>query len=74
MNDTTKLFAQPAAQASYAAWACKPRRRGLGISATLTGAIIRFRPLALLNVALFLCVASGAGIFLMVASALGATA
>jgi hypothetical protein len=50
-----------------AAWAIKPRGPAHFISTFITSAIIRVRPVALLNLGLLLCGASGAGmVFLAV--------
>jgi hypothetical protein len=68
-DNADSLFVPHPAQ-PLAEWAVESRRRGFGISAAVSSAIIRVRPLALMNLALLLCGASGAGIFLLVAHAL----
>jgi hypothetical protein len=65
MTDTADTMFAPQTPRVYAAWATKPRRRGLGLTAMMTGAIIRIRPLALLNLALLMCALSGASMVLL---------
>jgi hypothetical protein len=56
----------------YAIWAQRPRRRGLGLAAIYSGAIIRMRPVMMLNLAVALCVVSGLGMFALATYALAA--
>ena len=58
---------------SFAHWAIKKPRHPLDVSALISSAIIRARPLVLVNVALLLCAVGGAGMFMVATYALGAT-
>jgi hypothetical protein len=54
---------------SYADWATKPRR-GQGLARRAAAAIIRVRPVLLVNLALMFCVAIGLAMFALATFAL----
>jgi hypothetical protein len=70
--ETNAPFLIETGRLSQATWAIKNSRRRPDLARLVCHAIIRLRPLVLLNGALLVCAATGAGMYLAATYALGA--